>query len=327
MTCRDIHATTVFAFVIALFSVGGLVIATLIPQWRVTALTTFNKNAKNVTVYDGLWAKCVRLEGSTNCLIFDSEWYSRVDQLDLRVLQFALPISIFFSSLSLFLGLTGMCKTACCSDVPDVPLTKCLVNSAGCHLVAGIFYFLSGGIGMAPSVWFIFYTSNLNKKFDHIFSTDFAAYVAIGSSGGLLLAACLLFLWYCLCKTLPSPFWLPLYSQPAAVHAYPPHSPPSNSYSSPVYPSQACVPQSYGSQVSNPQAYVSQTSVPQGMAPHTYMSQISAPDGYGSEVCASQAYAPQSYTSQSYGSPNYRYSTRSRLSTIEIDIPLHGQAY
>lgn len=91
MSCRDIHATNMFAFIIALLSVGALAVATVIPQWRTTRLLTFNRNAKNVTVYDGLWTKCVRREGFTGCYYFDAEWYTKVDQLDFRLLQFCLP--------------------------------------------------------------------------------------------------------------------------------------------------------------------------------------------------------------------------------------------
>lgn len=94
MTCRDIHATNAFAFIIALVSVGGLAVATVIPQWRTTRLFTTNLNARNVTVYDGLWTKCVRREGTTGCYYFDSDWYSKVDQLDLRLLQFCLPAGL-----------------------------------------------------------------------------------------------------------------------------------------------------------------------------------------------------------------------------------------
>lgn len=91
MSCRDIHATNAFAFIIAMLSVAGLTIATFIPQWRTTRLLTFNRNAKNVTVYDGLWTKCVLRDGSSGCYYFDSDWYAKVDQLDLRLLQFCLP--------------------------------------------------------------------------------------------------------------------------------------------------------------------------------------------------------------------------------------------
>lgn len=91
MSCRDIHATNAFAFIIALLSVGCLTVATLIPQWRTTRLLTFNRNAKNVTVFDGLWTKCVQRDGSSGCYYFDADWYIKVDQLDLRLLQFCLP--------------------------------------------------------------------------------------------------------------------------------------------------------------------------------------------------------------------------------------------
>lgn len=73
MSCRDIHATNVFAFIIAFVCVGGIAVAALIPQWRITTLVTFNRNAKNVTVYDGLWAKCVKQDGYAGCYYYDSE--------------------------------------------------------------------------------------------------------------------------------------------------------------------------------------------------------------------------------------------------------------
>ncbi|XP_026226841.1 claudin-12 [Anabas testudineus] len=348
MSCRDIHATTAFAFLVALVCVGGIAVAALIPQWRVTRLVTFNRNAKNVSVYDGLWAKCVKQDGYSGCYYYDSEWYSKVDQLDLRILQFCLPAGLLLGSLALLLCMAGMCKTCCCSDKPepDIKTLRFLVNSAGCHLVAGMFLFLGGAIAIAPSVWFLFRTKELNIRYDNIFSNGFAVYVSIGCSGGLMLAALLMFMWYCMCKKLPSPFWLPLpnmpnsvSTQPLTANGYPP---------SPVY-----APQPFPPQVLNPptvidtQPYVA----PQGYAqsviapapPQVYMSQISHPDGYGSEVggaqpysyapsqsyAASQSYAPsQIYApSQGYASSyaGHRYSTRSRMSAIEIDIPVLTQ--
>ncbi|KAL4617089.1 claudin-12 [Arapaima gigas] len=295
MTCRDIHATNVFAFIVALVSVGGLTMATLIPQWRITRLVTFNRNARNVSVYDGLWAKCVQQEGSSGCYFYDTEWYVRVDQLDLRVLQFALPFSLLFSTLALLLTMCGMCKTACCSSKPEVTTGSCLVNSAGCHLVAGLLLFLSGSIAMAPSVWFLFYTKQLNRKYDNLFSNDFAVYVAIGCSGGLILAALLFCMWYCMCKKLPSPFWLPL---PGMSNSFSTQPLTSNSYPSPVY-------------------------APQPFAPQGYTPVVSVPNGYGSEAYAAHNYAPSQAYGSSYGGP--RHSTRSRLSTIEIDIPVLTQ--
>lgn len=232
MACRNIHAATVFAFLFGMASVGGLIAATLIPQWRITRLITFNKNAKNVTINDGLWVKCVRLDGSTACLVYDKEWYSTLDQLDLRVLQFALPISILIAVFALMLCFIGMCNTAFGPEVPNFNLAKCLVNSAGCHLVAALLYLLAGALSITPSIWVIFHTADLSKKFGPLFSPDISVYLAIGSAGGMLLTSCLLFLWYCACKALPSPFWQPLYSPPASVYSYPAHSYVSPRYSS-----------------------------------------------------------------------------------------------
>lgn len=73
MSCRDIHATNAFSFIIAFVCVGGIAVAALIPQWRITRLVTFNRNAKNVSVYDGLWAKCVKQDGYSGCYYYDSE--------------------------------------------------------------------------------------------------------------------------------------------------------------------------------------------------------------------------------------------------------------
>lgn len=73
MSCRNIHATNAFSFIIAFVSVGGIAVAAVIPQWRITRLVTFNQNAKNVSVYDGLWAKCVQQDGYSGCYYYDSE--------------------------------------------------------------------------------------------------------------------------------------------------------------------------------------------------------------------------------------------------------------
>lgn len=73
MSCRDIHATNAFSFIIAFVSVAGIAVATVIPQWRITRLVTFNQNAKNISVYDGLWAKCVKQDGYSGCYYYDSE--------------------------------------------------------------------------------------------------------------------------------------------------------------------------------------------------------------------------------------------------------------
>ncbi|XP_016381982.1 claudin-12 [Sinocyclocheilus rhinocerous] len=338
MSCRDIHATNAFAFIIAMLSVASLTVAMLIPQWRTTRLLTFNRNAKNVTVYDGLWTKCVLRDGSSGCYYFDSDWYAKVDQLDLRLLQFCLPAGLLFSSLALLLCLTGMCKTACCSKTPDdIKNSRCLVNSSGCHLVAGMLLFLGGAIAMPPSVWFLFHTRNLNERYDNLFAVEFGVYVAIGSAGGLILAALLMFMWYCMCKKLPSPFWLPLPEGPAMTNSLSAQPLMTNGLPSPVtYAPQTFPPAVLDAPVFVPAQGYPQPVPTQPMLPHVYMPQMSIPDGYGSEVGASQAYsyAPsRSYASsqgyapsQSYAPSQryagHRYSTRSRMSGIEIDIPV-----
>ncbi|XP_032258101.1 claudin-12 isoform X3 [Phoca vitulina] len=143
MGCRDVHAATVLSFLCGIASVAGLFAGTLLPNWRKLRLITFNRNEKNLTVYTGLWVKCARYDGSSDCLMYDTTWYSSVDQLDLRVLQFALPLSILIAMGALLLCLIGMCNTAFRSSVPNIKLAKCLVNSAGCHLVAGLLFFLA----------------------------------------------------------------------------------------------------------------------------------------------------------------------------------------
>ncbi|RMC04972.1 hypothetical protein DUI87_18152 [Hirundo rustica rustica] len=96
MGCRDVHAATVLAFLSGTASVAGLLAAVLLPNWRQMRLYTYNKNERNVTVYTGLWIKCARFDGSRDCVIYDPQWYTAVDQLDLRVLQFALPLRLEF---------------------------------------------------------------------------------------------------------------------------------------------------------------------------------------------------------------------------------------
>lgn len=154
-----------------------------------------------------------------------------------------------------------------------------------------------------------------------------------------MLASLLMFMWYCMCKKLPSPFWLPLPSmptslstQPLTANGYPP---------SPVYGPQPFPPQTYPPTVIDVQPYLPAQGYAQSVVapapPQVYMSQISAQDGYGSEVggtqaysyAPSQGYAPsQSYApSQGYASSyaGHRYSSRSRMSAIEIDIPVLTQ--
>ncbi|XP_060104456.1 claudin-12 [Heteronotia binoei] len=220
MGCRDVHAATVLAFLSGTAALSGLIAAALLPNWRQMRLCTFNKNEKNVTVYTGLWIKCVRFDGSKDCVIYDTEWYTAIDQLDLRILQFTLPISMLTTVLALFLCLIGMCNTAFISSVPNIKQARCLINSAGCHLVAGLFFLLACVICLAPSIWVIFHNQEMNKKYEPVFSFDISVFIAIASAGGLLFTAILLFLWYCACKTLPSPFWQPLYSHAPSVHSY-----------------------------------------------------------------------------------------------------------
>lgn len=73
MSCRNIHATNAFSFIIAFVSVGGIAMAAVIPQWRITRLVTYNRNSKNISVYDGLWAKCVQQDGYSGCYYYDAE--------------------------------------------------------------------------------------------------------------------------------------------------------------------------------------------------------------------------------------------------------------
>ncbi|EPY73975.1 Claudin-12 isoform 2-like protein [Camelus ferus] len=174
MGCRDVHAATVLSFLCGIASVAGLFAGTLLPNWRKLRLITFNRNEKNLTVYTGLWVKCARYDGGNDCLMYDTTWYSSVDQLDLRVLQFALPLSILIAMGALLLCLIGMCNTAFRSSVPNIKLAKCLVNSAGCHLVAGLLFSLAGTVSLSPSIWVIFYNIHLNKKFEPVFTFDYA---------------------------------------------------------------------------------------------------------------------------------------------------------
>nr|DBA27690.1 TPA: hypothetical protein GDO54_008157 [Pyxicephalus adspersus] len=242
MGCQEVHAVTLFAFVCGTASVAGLFASTLLPQWRQMKLYTFNRNEKNLTVSMGLWVKCTRLEWSRECMIYDRDWYASVDQLDIRVLQFALPFSILTAASALILCLIGICNTTFSSNMPSLKLAKCLVNSAGCHLVAGMLFCLAGVMSVTPSVWVILYNSILNSKYGPYFTYDIAVFVAIGSSGGMFFTAALLFAWYCNCKSLRSSYWQPMYSHIPNMQNY---IPPSYSSQAPLSPIEIDFPVTY----------------------------------------------------------------------------------
>lgn len=94
MSCRNIHATNAFSFIIAFVSVGGIAVAAVIPQWRITRLVTFNRNAKNVSVYDGLWTKCVQQDGYSGCYYYDSEVSIKSCRISLLFCLFFLPLTL-----------------------------------------------------------------------------------------------------------------------------------------------------------------------------------------------------------------------------------------
>lgn len=200
-----------------------------------------------------------------------------------------------------------------------------------------MFLFLGGAIAMPPSVWFLFHTKDLNERYDNLFAVEFGVYVAIAGAGGLMLAALLMFMWYCMCKKLPSPFWLPLPEVPVMSHGISAQPLMTNGLPSPV----TYVPQSFPPSALDAPSFVPaqgypQHAAPQPLPPQVYMPHMSMPDGYGSELGGSQAYsyAPsQNYApsqgyaaSQSYAPSQryagHRYSTRSQMSGIEIDIPI-----
>ncbi|XP_028927091.1 claudin-12 [Ornithorhynchus anatinus] len=222
MGCRDVHAATVLSFLCGVASVAGLFAAMLLPNWRRLRLITFNRNERNLTVYTGLWVKCARQDGARDCLMYDPSWYASVDQLDLRVLQLALPTSGLVAVGALLLGLVGMGDTAFRPTPPSIQRARCLVNSAGCHLVAGLLFLLAGALSLAPSIWVVFHTARLNRQYEPVFSFDYAVYVAVASAGGLFLTALLLLVWYCACRAPPPPSWQPLYPHPPqpGAHTY-----------------------------------------------------------------------------------------------------------
>ncbi|XP_059499804.1 claudin-12 [Stegostoma tigrinum] len=222
MACHDLHVTTALALLCGLASAGALLGATLLPQWRVQRLQSPNRNDRNVTVSDGLWSRCVRFEGSGigGCSLDDPTWYRTLDQLDLRLLQFALPVSLLAACSASLLCLLGMCHGACSSKIRSVDLVKCLVNAAGCQLVAGTLYLLAAALVCAPSLWLLFHTAELSRRHPSSWSPGLAAFLALGSGAGLLLASGLLFLWYCTCRPLPPPFWQPLGSYPESLQTH-----------------------------------------------------------------------------------------------------------
>ncbi|XP_043545364.1 claudin-12 [Chiloscyllium plagiosum] len=232
MACHGPHVAPALALLCGLASASALLGATLLPQWRLQQLQSPNRNDRNVTVSDGLWSRCVRFEGPSSssaatgagrggCALDDPTWYRTLDQLDLRCLQFALPLALLAACSASLLCLLGMCHGACSSKIRSVDLVKCLVNAAGCQLVAGTLYLLSAALVCAPSLWLLFHTAELSRRHPpSAWSPGPAAFLALGSGAGLFLASGLLFLWYCTCRPLPPPFWQPLGSYPESLQAH-----------------------------------------------------------------------------------------------------------
>ncbi|XP_051865350.1 claudin-12 [Pristis pectinata] len=224
MACRELQAATGLALLCGLCSLAGLLTATLLPRWRLQRLTSPNRHEQNLTVSAGLWIRCVRPQGEGRCAYRDAEWYRSLDQLDLRLLQLALPLALASASAAALLGALGACRAACSGRAPRAGLARCLVNSAGCQLGAGLLFLLSAGLALGPTAWLLLHTGRLNRRYGPAWSAGPAAYLALGSGAGLAVAGTLLLLWYCACRPLPAPLWQPL---PAGV---PPHHYPLPAY-------------------------------------------------------------------------------------------------
>ncbi|XP_069762395.1 claudin-12 [Narcine bancroftii] len=224
MSCREMHPATVLALLCGVCSLAVLLGATLLPCWRTQRLSSTNRNERNLTVSEGLWSRCVRAQGQAACSYRDADWYRAVDQLDLRLLQLALPLALAAGTTAALLCLLGMCHAACSSQAPRAGLANCLVNSAGCYLVAGVLFLLSSALALAPSAWLLTHTARLNQRYGPVWSPGLAAYLALGSASGLLLTSSLLFLWYGSCRELPSPLWQPLAPSPGRLPSYLPPS-------------------------------------------------------------------------------------------------------
>ncbi|XP_062893372.1 claudin-12 [Mobula hypostoma] len=214
MACREVQAATGLALLCGVCSLGGLLAATLLPRWRLQRLASASRHQPNLSVSSGLWTRCVRAQGEARCTFRDPDWYRSLDQLDLRLLQLALPLALTAATAAALLGALGLCHAACSGRAPRAGLARCLVNSAGCQLVAGLLDLLAAGLVLGPTVWLLLHTSRLNRRYGPTWSAGPAAYLALGSGGGLALAGGLLLLWYCACRPPPVLLWQPLAPTP-----------------------------------------------------------------------------------------------------------------
>ncbi|XP_032872441.1 claudin-12 [Amblyraja radiata] len=201
MSCPRVQLTPVLSLLGGLVSLSTLLASTLSPSWRSQRLASGGRTQANLTVTDGLWERCVRVEsGSDRCIYRDVQWYRTVDQLDIRLLQLGLPLSLGVGTIALFLTALGVCQTACTSSTPGSGITHCSVNSAGCFLISGVLYLLSCALCLSPTLYLLFHTRRLNQRFGPDWTSGIGVLLALGSAAGLLGCAGLQTLWYCLCR-------------------------------------------------------------------------------------------------------------------------------
>lgn len=205
MSCPRVQLTPVLSLLGGLVSLSTLLASTLNPSWRSQRLASGGRTQANLTVTDGLWERCVRAEsgsgsGSDRCIYRDVQWYRTVDQLDIRLLQLGLPLSLGVGTIALFLTALGVCQTACTSSTPGSGITHCSVNSAGCFLISGVLYLLSCALCLSPTLYLLLHTRRLNQRFGPDWTSGIGVLLALGSAAGLLGCAGLQTLWYCLCR-------------------------------------------------------------------------------------------------------------------------------
>ncbi|XP_029436931.1 claudin-7 [Rhinatrema bivittatum] len=164
-------------FVLALLGWIALIVATIMPQWRMSSYAGDNIITA-VAMYQGLWMSCATLStGQISCKVYDS-----ILQLDsaLQATRALMVVSIVLGVLGMAVSAMGMKCTKCGGDDK--------VKKSRIAMVGGILFLIGGLAALIACSWYgnkiiqDFYNplTPVNTKY------EFGAGVFIGWAGSLL---------------------------------------------------------------------------------------------------------------------------------------------
>ncbi|XP_030043555.1 claudin-7 [Microcaecilia unicolor] len=164
-------------FVLALLGWIALIVATIMPQWRMSSYANDNIITA-VAIYQGLWMACTTLStGQISCKVYDS-----ILQLDsaLQATRALMVVSIVFGVLGMAVSAMGMKCTKCGGEDK--------VKKSRIAMVGGFLFLIGGLCALIACSWYghqiiqDFYNpyTPVNSKY------EFGAGVFIGWAGSLL---------------------------------------------------------------------------------------------------------------------------------------------